>query len=207
MEKRDVEFWVTLFVVALERTCFKVANARITVPTCPYIVPTVKFGGRGIMMWACFSSFGLGPLELVHGTLNADEFQVILKNSAIHTLWQHDCVSTRKLCHSETTRYYGVVWENAVVRTRVTSQSLNPSEHFGWVRTSVKGQAITPPNNIWTRLHITEGMTGNACRRLSAPTRILLYKERSRVLGVCWPYVIVTPSQWQMYLKREMPGD
>jgi transposase len=42
------------------------------------LTPTVKYGGGSVMVWACFSSKGVGKITIIDGTMNAEGYCRIL---------------------------------------------------------------------------------------------------------------------------------
>ena len=77
-----------------------------------FMVPTIKFG-RGLMVSRCFSWFGLGPLVLVKGNLNATSYNDILdysfcSSNFVATVWGRvfpvsvwQCPRTQSEVHTE----------------------------------------------------------------------------------------------------------
>ncbi len=49
-------------------------------------LPTVKHGGGSVMVWGCMSAAGTGELQLIEGTMNANMYCDILKQSRIPSL-------------------------------------------------------------------------------------------------------------------------
>ncbi len=62
------------------------------------VLPTVKHGGGSVMVWSCMSAAGTGELQFIEGTMNANMYCDILKQSMIPSLrrlgrravFQHD---------------------------------------------------------------------------------------------------------------------
>ncbi len=50
------------------------------------VLPTVKHGGRSVMVWGCMSATGTGELQFIEGTMNANIYGDILKQSMIPSL-------------------------------------------------------------------------------------------------------------------------
>ncbi len=50
------------------------------------VLPTVKHGGGSVMVWGCMSAAGTGELQFIEGTMNANMYFDILKQSMIPSL-------------------------------------------------------------------------------------------------------------------------
>ncbi len=63
-----------------------------------WFLPTVKHGGGNVMVWGCMSAVSTGELQFIEGTINANMYCDILKQSMIPSLrrlgrravFQHD---------------------------------------------------------------------------------------------------------------------
>ncbi len=54
------------------------------------LLPTVKHGGGSVMVWGCMSAAGTGELQFIEGTMNANMYCDILKQTGPQTVFQHD---------------------------------------------------------------------------------------------------------------------
>ncbi len=55
------------------------------------VLPAVKHGGGRVMVWCCMSAAGTGELQFIEGTMNANMYCDILKQSMIPSLWRLGC--------------------------------------------------------------------------------------------------------------------
>ena len=54
--------------------------------TDQHVIPTVKFGEGSIMVWGCFSSFGVGNIVRIYGAMNGELYQQILEEDLLGTI-------------------------------------------------------------------------------------------------------------------------
>ena len=98
------------------------------------IQPTVKFGGVSVMFWGCFGWHGVGPLVVVEGNMDSNDYINILANHFIpwvdnypNSIFQQDGAS----CHTSNYSTWWMGTHNIPILDWVAqSPDLNPIENL-----------------------------------------------------------------------------
>lgn len=101
-----------------------------------YCTPTFKFGGGGVLVWGCFSGFGMGPILLLDGIMDRFVYLDILKNIMLpHSEEQMPLLWTFQ--HDNDPKHTSKVVENWIKEQKIKklqwppqSPDLNPIENL-----------------------------------------------------------------------------
>ena len=98
-------------------------------------MPTVKHGGRNVMVWGCMSAAGVGELHFIEGNMNSNMYCEILQQSMIPSLQKLGCMAM--FLHDNDPEHSSKTTTAILKRLRVKgmdwprmSPDLNPIEHL-----------------------------------------------------------------------------
>jgi hypothetical protein len=89
VEIRPLLRWVQIWDFWFQPPCLCETQSRWIFSAC--VVPTVKHGGRGVVVWACFAGDTVSDLFRIQGTLKQHGYHGILQryfiSSVLHLVW------------------------------------------------------------------------------------------------------------------------
>ncbi len=91
------------------------------------VLPTVMHGGGSVMIWGCMSAAGTGELQFIEGTMNANMYCDILKQSMIPSLWRLGCRAVFK--HDKNPKHTFKTLRVKVMDWPSMSPDLNPQKY------------------------------------------------------------------------------
>lgn len=153
-----------------------------------YTKKTIKFGGGKILVWACFSWYGVGPIHLIDGIMTKEDYINILEdtmlpfaewNMPLKWVFQHD--NDPKHSARATTSW---LQRNNITVLYWPAQSpdLNPIENL-WKIVKDKLQEVKPTNKheLWVAVQQAwYSISNETCRNLvdSMPKRCRAVLEK-----------------------------
>ena len=98
------------------------------------VLPTVKHGGGSVMVWGCMSAAGTGVLQFIEGTMNANMYCDILRQSMTPSLQKLGCRAVFQ--HDNDPKHTSKTTTAQLKKLKVkvmdwpsVSPYLNPTEH------------------------------------------------------------------------------
>lgn len=126
-------------------------------PEC--VVPTVKHGRGGIMIWGCMASLGVGEMHICEGRMNSEKYIAVLEevlHPSITKIYGDTNADNIKFqqdnapCHtSATSMRYLKEHHDDLLEWPAQSPDLNPIEHlWGILKRKIREHSITSKQGL-----------------------------------------------------------